>query len=230
MKSYPYIGKSKHGHNYLFTSSNTAYSLTSKLWMPDAHQLISMKNITHEFLQNTYGEVVSPEHAEFIIELAENAKCAGVDICKGKAALYGVSGMHFNFYIDLGVLRVSFSKLKMAKSRGEKQITIPLPPKADKQESSEWPQVGDEVVAVHENNGHKGKLLALTKKYAIISQGSGEQHLHLSSWALEKPKTPEEELREWMQERIGNGMANNFDCEQITHDLLHHLDIKKKPQ
>ena len=47
---------------------------------------------------------------------------------------------------------------------------------------------------------------------------------------VSKPKTPEEELREWMQERIGDGIANNFDCEQITHDLLHHLDIKKKPQ
>ena len=34
-------------------------------------EIYSHKNITHEYLQNTYGEVVSPEHAEFIIELAE---------------------------------------------------------------------------------------------------------------------------------------------------------------
>lgn len=38
--------------------------------------------------------------------------------------------------------------------------------------------------------------MALTKEYAILSQGQGEQHFHLNSWSFVKPKTPEQELRD----------------------------------
>lgn len=261
-------------------------------------------NITPEYLQNTYGKVVSPEHAEFIIELAElhGFKVAEDDFdkslmpqnyCKGGEAAY-----FYTWENSCSQAYISFVKTKdVACNDGEKQITIPLPPKADKQdesikqfkigdevetnlgaghirlmpdvndnyivlingnhipvntvnvkkleapkqELSEWPQVGDDVVAVHENNNLKGKLLALTKKYAIISQGSEEQHLHLNAWTLEKPKTPEEdlldELAEWIDRNndVWKG-ENHYNPVSITvHEfiagaIMTKYDVKKKPQ
>lgn len=101
--------------------------------------------------------------------------------------------------------------------------------KSPKQESGEWPQVGDEVIAVNDHNELKGKLLALTKKYAIIHQGNDEQHLHLSAWALEKPKTPEEELRDEMLSYI-EGVYSVDSCaiHEIAKDLIKYKNITKK--
>lgn len=95
----------------------------------------------------------------------------------------------------------------------------------DKQELSEWPQVGDEVVAVHECNNLEGKLLALTKKYAIISQGGEEQHLHLSSWTLKKPKTSEEELRDEIVQLIND--AATLESNVLARALMSKYNITK---
>jgi len=87
------------------------------------------KNITREYLQNTYGEVESPEHAEFIIELAElhGIKRAFTSPMKTINAFAFKGG---NLYLyGLGL-----DELTQLPTR---KITIPLPPKTDKQESSE---------------------------------------------------------------------------------------------
>lgn len=213
------------------------------------------KNITHEYLANTYGEVLSPEHAEFIIELAENTRCAGVDICKAKTKLYNVSGMYFNFYIDNGVLWLSFHNLEMASNRGEKQITIPLPPKqiqtatpeeefemtqieknngdnlmlggADK--CKEWPCAGDKVC--WSNGKRKGELKSICDGWAWIKDDSGE-FVSLMAKFIKKPKTPEEELRD----DIGVYLCEKYnfitgaESLEITDTLLMKYNITKKPQ
>lgn len=59
--------------------------------------------------------------------------------------------------------------------------------------TKEWsPKIGDKVVITDKHNKLEGELLALTKEYAIISQPHGEQHLHLSGWSFEKPKSAED--------------------------------------
>ena len=91
----------------------------------------------------------------------------------------------------------------------------------------EWPKIGDDVC--WSNGCYKGVVKARHWNDLWVMESCGEfSTLYVDD--VSKPKTPEEELREWMQERIGNGIANGFDCEQITHDLLHHLNITKKPQ
>ncbi len=72
-----------------------------------------------------------------------------------------------------------------------KQITIPLPPKADKQELSEWPQVGDEVTW---GSGHTGDVKSLSDEFAWVKRSDNSQYTTLYTSSLKKPKTPEEDL------------------------------------
>lgn len=151
-KVYPAFYEDKYGDVYMCTTKSNHYAMDVGAWSngeyEEEHKTDT--NITNQYLANTYGEVLSPEHAEFIIELAENTRCAGVDICKAKTKLYNVSGMYFNFYIDNGVLWLSFHNLEMASNRGEKQITIPLPPK---QIQTATPEEEFEMAQIEKNNG-----------------------------------------------------------------------------
>lgn len=224
MKSYPYIGKTNLGSVVLFHGESAGRVIKHIGNIPNDRVYADwdedlFTNITREYLQNTYGEVVSPEHAEFIIELAE---LHGFSVWRIRDDVKSAS-----FTITDGTVRLFETELKYLDLSRLNKITIPLPPKVDKQELIEWPQVGDEVT--WGKKSVKGEVKALSDGLAWIKNEYGNYCTEYAS-SLVKPKTPEEELREWMQERIGNGIANNFDCEQITHDLLHHLDIKKKPQ
>lgn len=289
MKTYPYIGKSKHGNNYLFTSINAAYSLINKSWMPDASQLIPMENITREYLANTYGEVVSPEHAEFIIELAElhGFEVADDDYekrvviekyCKGGELVY-----FYTWKNSRGQAFIAFSKCKdTACNDGEKQITIPLPPKADskkwtpdfyelgelpkhfdcvcnkcggkcctgqcdKEELSEWPQVGDEVMftdllqhydkyrdeycnkvskVIARFNTTEGEFIKVHREYCAVMTVRVDRVLQ--DGALIKPKTTEEELRDDIVNLIN--YAGSFSAQIIAGYLMSKYDIKKKTQ
>jgi hypothetical protein len=87
-------------------------------------------DITHEYLSNTWGAVESKEHAEFIIELCE---VNGIEVFNG----FDIGITHFAIVKN----EVVFTYGKPSVSEHDKQITIPLPPKA-----KEWvPEVGDEV-------------------------------------------------------------------------------------
>ncbi len=264
MKSHPYIGEGRRGSIVLFSADSSGFAIshenkTVKGKYTNHWDECAFTDITHDYLQNTYGEVVSPEHAEFIIELAENAKCAGVDICKTKANSYNVSGMYFNFYIDSGVLWFSFSALEMASCRGEKQITIPLPPKeplknagdnlilgCEDSKCDEWPQVGDEVALRYKFDSkqimHIGKLLYLSGNHIIIATDkNSDYHCHRCDWRIEKPKTPEEELRDDLINSISScltfipGMLDKSDevmraSHQAACNLMAKYNITKKPQ
>jgi len=122
-----------------------------------------VKNITHEYLSNTWGVVESKEHAEFIVELAESAKCTGLEIAKHKIASgQTFKGVCFNFYTDNGVLWFSFHHESQAKNRGEKQITIPIPPK------TELPEAGYNLVFAPEQD-----LKAARNKANELRKNSG---------------------------------------------------------
>ena len=239
MKTYPYIGKSEHGNIYLFTSSNAAYSFINKTWMPDASQLIPMINITHEYLQNTYGEVVSPEHAEFIILLA---------VSHGIAILNAPWKDVTHFTIENG--QIFFVACAGIDSTKLKQITIPLPPKAKPKiypkenlgeapkhfdcvcnkcggkcctgQCDEWLCVGS--IVTWGNKSVKGEVKALSDGLAWIKNEYGNYCSEYVS-SLQKPKTPEEELLDNAMERAKSMGLSAKDVEKSLLSVF-----KKKPQ
>ena len=157
-------------------------------------------NITHEYLANTYGEVVSPEHAEFIIKLAKNA---GFGLNTGTNENYPC---WFAFDDEL----YFFDSKVYASDDSRKQITIPLPPKSDINEAGhnlvfaaneckEWPCVNDKVSY---NNGiSSGVVIGIHDDAAWIKMANGNMDIALIS-QLKKPKTPEEALRDEVTEVI----------------------------
>ena len=258
---YPYIGQltNKGGFVALFAGSGFACNLSNPegAWsdaplndfVSDWHE-DAFKNITTEYLANTYGKVESKEHAEFIVELCKVNGIDFLDDYEGGVMWFNCKCGLLDFYIDKNT----------ASNDGEKLITIPLPPKqiqtatseeefemqqimknngdnlvlgCEDSKREEWPCVGDKFI-------HKGELVTCISK-GVMSKGDevitfegADKLSHGSCWNIDawvkKPKTPEEELREWLQERIGYGIASGFDCDAIAHDLLHHLKITKKPQ
>ena len=74
---YPYIGQ-RYSAIVLFYAAgkglliNDVLGLDGDSKIGDEVRLYDGTNITHEYLQNTHGEVVSPEHARFIVELCES--------------------------------------------------------------------------------------------------------------------------------------------------------------
>lgn len=169
-------------------------------------------NVTNQFLSNTWGVVESKEHAEFIVELAKNC---GI-------RLYSTQNEKKYFCCDGKYLWFTgFEHYALNKNR--KQITIPLPPKADineaghnlvfaSSECKEWPCVGDNVALRYKFDSkqvmHTGKLLYLSDSNIIIEKtGNADYHCHRCDWVIEKPKTPEEALRDDLINRISSYLA-----------------------
>ena len=252
MMKYPYIGKIKGGTPTLFASPMDAVLLGTSGSYTDGWNEINFKNITREYLQNTYGKVVSHEHEEFIVELAKSA---------GFSVFTTASSVNY-FVIKVGL---SFHSCEEITSTELKQITIPLPPKAepkiylqenigelpkhfdcvcskcggkcctgrcDKQESSEWPQIGS--IVTWGNKSVKGEVKALSDGLAWIKNEYGNYCSEYVS-SLQKPKTPEEELRDEIADLAFNQFNDDsFDLTHNSHylasDLMSKYNITKKPQ
>ena len=128
MNKFPYIAESNQSKvPWLIYNESLAICLGNELHNYkkinnyDAVEFFS-KNFTAEYLTNTYGKVESKEHAEFIVKLAE---ANGLRI-----ASKWTKGKFFCFIVDCeDKVFLSFYSERMAKSEGEKLITIPLPPK-----------------------------------------------------------------------------------------------------
>lgn len=196
---YPAIYRTLEGVDYLYASKDSYYSYTLKCWgestFTDINEHVNDKNITTEYLANTYGEVLSPKHAEFIVKLAEVNKIQAVNPWR--------EGLLFCFYYNSdGDLILAFYPEKSAKSDGEKQITIPLPPGCESVD--EWPKVGDDV----QTNFGKGVVeLPPDVKGCFVVQVNGG-YLQLKRDEFSKPKTPEQELRDELVELTLSHMEN----------------------
>lgn len=243
MKTYPYIGGIDSDCKTLFLDECYGIAMEHNqldiTGIPEyAWSERQFKNITHEYLQNTYGEVVSPEHAEFIVELAESH---GIPVYSNYT---GSVDTYFNFYIENERLVLSFwGILNACTTMDVKQITIPLPPKPDQLKNAgdnlilgcedskcnEWPQVGDEVQT---SVGNGAIALGEDKNgmYIVMIDGC---YRAMAIDALKKPKTPEEELRDDLMDMATTAMSNNdFDLEHNCYYLVSGL-MKKyniKPQ
>lgn len=206
---YPYIGTDG-ANTFIFYAKDTAtligdngncFSSGFKITVDES----KFKNITCEYLANTYGKVESKEHAEFIVKLAKGAGFA-IDICNLEGRKF------FCFYGDVLLFSEQYDSNK-------KLITIPLPPKKVETKEwptkitleehqnkmrllncrcslndSEWPQVGDNV-AWSPKLSRKGTLLNIYEGMAWVKDSYGE-FVSIEARKLQKPKTPEEELRD----------------------------------
>lgn len=190
---YPYIGKGKEsGTVVMMVKPECGLIIESKTWATKDGKFETsidetyITNITHEYLQNTYGEVQSPEHAEFIVELGKNESAIiSTAWTKGKC---------FNFYTNSsGELHLDFYDKELASDSEERLITIPPPPKADKKELSEWPQVGD--VVCWDGNDYTGTVKAISDGNAWCKLDNGLYYT-IQMKRIKKPKTPEEELHD----------------------------------
>lgn len=250
MNKYPAIYESEIGNIYFYANKSTlCYILDGELhdwcFLDCAEEQANDKNITHEYLANTYGEVVSPEHAEFIIELC---KVGDIDFVASKK---GISKFKY-FRINESYLGF-YTEPRNAKSQGPKKITIPLPPKqiqtatpeeefemkqimknagdnlvlgCEDSKCDEWPCVGS--IVTWGNKSVKGEIKALSDGLAWIkNEYSNYCSEYVSS--LLKPKTPEEELRD----ELFNCKKPNLDtlqAEDLSQWLITNYEIKKKPQ
>lgn len=227
---YPYIGQCYSVIALFYAEGkallvNDALGLDETSTVGDKLNLSDGVNITHEYLKNTYGEVQSPEHAEFIIELAE--------LHGFGASGLTASSMCFEFSGDCNVVFYEIPVDIFANNEESKKITIPLPPKADKQELSEWPQVGDEV----QTSTGGGVVVTLPDKngmYVVMIDGCYRAH---SIDSIKKPKTPEEELRDEIAKQLEVITDNRLSAcgswiKSITDALLNNkisgLNITKK--
>lgn len=245
MNKYPYIGYWEEAESMvLFAANREGFQIEALKNYSYEWSEHEYKNITREYLANTYGEVKSTEHAGFIIEMC-NANEVEVNECASYLTRYfAVYGNELLFFRN----ETSASKF------GGKQTTIPLPPKADKQDSREWPQVGDEVLIcnidpdsrVIDFNNEKVEVIAKTKNdrgmvltLSHPSQGIGA--IMLISKHVKKPKTPEEELRDDIESII---FKKHAELATSSHEvdliiemaknsaeiLLDEFEVKRKPQ
>lgn len=199
------------------------------------------KEITHDYLQSTYGEVQSLEHAEYIAELCESN---GIELFN----FYSDDVTHFMIKHDQvrftrGGLRPKHSNCKL--------ITIPLPPKEiggealssdeetelksramaselnSQSNNDEWPQVGDE--AAHPVCG-LCKVTSPADSRGVIAVLSEEGfNVIVFNSDLSKPKTPEDLLIEELQTKLlKNNAVDNWmlaaniisgDIEGLTYTL-----------
>lgn len=119
-KKYPHIGKSVLTMLvYIAYGNESFYCIDSAKFSDDIYE-DNLKNITREYLTNTYGKCESQEHADFICELAENA---------------GFESNH-NFkdgeYFYISKTKYGFGSERFCKLDGAKLIHLPLPPKENK--------------------------------------------------------------------------------------------------
>lgn len=239
-KIYPAIYANGLGCNILWFDENKGISLDDG-GRVCKESTSKVENITNEYLQNTYGEVQSPEHAEFIIELAKNE---GFEFTTGTNKDYPC---WFTFDDE-----IYFFKSKVyASSDSRKQITIPLPPKSERDKSTvcgepksdfvkaidrvnelerdsnnsekpnsceEWPQVGDKVA--YQGVACEVKLTADNSGHIVVVKDGNYCNPHIDD--VIKPKSPQDLLIEELQTKLcKNNAVDNYilACDIINGDI-----------
>ena len=211
---YPAIGEAVTGNKYLMLSNERGMKIGGGV-----HSALNgrvFKNITREYLTNTYGKVESKEHAEFIIELAEvNDIEACASWCRDS---------FFNFYTDTsGDIHLDFFRGDTAKSDGEKLITIPMPPK-EVEAVGEWPKVDSEFQ--HRESKQKGVILCVNDNFAWCKYPCMNP-ITVKIKDIEKPKTPEEELCDEFEADFKE-LAGTHSISEMCKELYSKYSITKK--
>lgn len=148
-KKYPYIGDNGTGQVTVIYSKGKAFHLGGRFKGEYAENYLELevKNITREYLANTYGKCESQEHADFICKMAENHGFVVESEYEKERAFFNFYEDTLDFWIDEGT----------AKTENEKLIHLPLPPKEktmkeakptytkEMHERGEYPPIGSKV-------------------------------------------------------------------------------------
>ena len=198
------------------------------------------KNITHEYLSNTWGVVESKEHAEFIVEIA---KLHGFELAR--------KSNHFGKFFSFDVKGFFFLDDEFTARLHCKKITIPLPPKpeasvdemsiaADELTTEEetelkslcmvsalnneienqktWPQVGDKVTVF----GRQGVLVLPADANGMYVVESNGRYFIPKLSDITKPKSKQDLLIEELQAKlVNNNAVDNYilACDIINGDI-----------
>lgn len=256
--TYPYIGEGiKSGSTALIYEQSKCVAIESKTWavadleLCDGINEDKFKNITAEYLANTYGEVKSKEHAEFIVKLAEVNGFTIEFISNFEAKSFIIKNeclSIFNIHIN-GLDKENLNK-----------ITIPLPPECEKPPigggqsmdynncrcstapalNDEWPKVGDDAeicespafeLSVKSSKfiGKKGIVRAKFENsdgvMVYVLEVNTENVFCFYLQNIKKTKTPEQELREFLSLLWEE---NNHDFDMLLDVVTEH--VIKKPQ
>lgn len=182
MNSYPYITIDQRKPVLIYKDRRGIYMVDENDTLSDLDitYVKNQKNQTAKVLANTYGEVKSKEHAEFIVELGEGA---------GYELVGSVSPNRAGVFVFDGENKTLFFMLGGGSLRGGsvlKQITIPLPPECESVD--EWPKVGS--VVTWGTKAVNGEIKGIDGELAWIRNDHGNYVTAYIS-ELEKPKTPE---------------------------------------
>lgn len=198
---HPYIGKGLNsGSIVLFYEQNKGVTLESKTWESENLQHSNcinedlFKNITREYLANTYGEVKSEEHAEFIVKLAE---VAGFEV-----GVYCQVDKWFCFSENLLFFYPTESRASDAE---EKLITIPLPPKESKLPEA---NSGTPMPEVKEPKGVSMNDIQVNVKNntdSLVQIKKSDDESSIFIYVNDPPKEPEH--KEWPQ--VGDEVLHN---------------------
>lgn len=255
-KVYPAFYRDTDKAIYIYLNAGNYYCYSRGMWdqTSDEDDHENDTNITREYLQNTWGVVDSKEHAEFIVELAENA---GLDCDDFDCYTFDCDRAYF--YTILDSLEFTSSQ-DLASNDGEKLITIPLPPKeveemknngdnlilgCEDSKCDEWPKVGDKVVISKDKEhpltfdqaGFSGINLKVISKVerkggiilTLEHNALGVIAMLHGGW-IKKPKTPEEDLRDGIIELIENTADVGSSTEELVETMFNLYNITKKPQ
>lgn len=248
---YPYIGKWEDADfTVLFTGVREGFDVKHPYDHKSNWMESNCRNITAEYLANTYGEVKSPEHARFIVELCESN---GIKI----SAFNDKSAR--SFMISDSALYMLGSSPDDLITGSYKQITIPLSPEKESEiprspqhfdcacskcggkcclggcdNKEERPQVGDEVIFQPDpsinNNKIKATIKYIGKKFTILESDSGREFSRRNAKLLiEKHKTEDEILFDkfWLEINLFMN-TSNLNKEVFKSAFINN--IIKKPQ
>ena len=125
-KKYPYIGDNGSGQITLVYSDGGCYHIKGeyKGEYIKSYNEVGVKNITREYLSNTYGKCESQDHADFICKLVEANDFCGI---KFSFSSYSEKKDYFYFTEDEGFLYLIFSTFSPSNKHTFKNL--PLPPK-----------------------------------------------------------------------------------------------------
>ena len=242
---YPYIGKSKSdGALVVFYGAGCGMCFRVDGWagsLRNDYDESAFANVTCEVLTNACGEVLSNEYAEFVRLMAE---INGFDTCSyiGISHIYRGGGMvHIDreeppftdFIFEGNCLFVGCGELpdelRGVRITDKKRVRIPLPPEVEisgvhKCKADEWPQVGDKVTW-----GEReivGTLKCIDNGFAWILCPDGK-HTQQGVKYLKPPKTPEEKLRDELDDCISDFQSQYHEREDIEYDRLAEYILSK---
>lgn len=229
MKEYPYIGKGKNnGYIYLVISDSTGYVYGTGCTERDYGVFVAklntenMEDVTREYLKGKVVKVESPEHSEYIQEMAfrYNFRWAVV----GKEVQY-TEKPYLYFYPDNDITFGRENDIEW------EEIFIPL------SESTTEFKVGDNVSLRYKYDSKgvhcTGKLLYLSDKHIILEDTRGNDIYKLRcEYDIEEALSAEEIFKEELLDCIEPMLCwERCEAENFITDLENDgYTITKKPQ